>query len=294
MSLRLEMLQVARLAPRLLSDSAELVHDFVLGQLNGDGGFKDRQGVSDLYYTVFGIDSLAALQVEIPTAPIEKYLGSLGAGEGLDLVHLTCLARCWASVPGADIPPSARQSVLERLEDFRAADGGYHNAAGNPAGTIYGCFLTLGAYQDLGADFPDPKAMADFIASRRCPDGGYANQPDLPAGSTPATAAAVTLLRHVGAEAPSEAGDWLLDRSHPQGGFVATPKTPVPDLLSTAVTLHGLAGMQRDFGKVKDACLDFIDTLWTNSGSFYGTWAEDVLDCEYTYYGLLALGHLSL
>ena len=40
--------------------------------------------------------------------------------------------------------------------------------------------------------------------------------------------------------------------------------------------------------------LDFIDTLWTNEGSFYGHWQEETLDCEYTYYALLALGHLSV
>ena len=33
---------------------------------------------------------------------------------------------------------------------------------------------------------------------------------------------------------------------------------------------------------------------WTNAGGFYGSWADNTLDCEYTYYGLLALGHLSL
>jgi len=33
--------------------------------------------------------------------------------------------------------------------------------------------------------------------------------------------------------------------------------------------------------------------LWTNRGGFYGNWLDDTLDCEYTYYGLLALGHLS-
>ena len=42
MSLRLEMLQVARLAPKVLGDSAQLVRDFLLRQLNGNGGFTDR------------------------------------------------------------------------------------------------------------------------------------------------------------------------------------------------------------------------------------------------------------
>jgi len=55
-----------------------------------------------------------------------------------------------------------------------------------------------------------------------------------------------------------------------------------------------MAGMHVDFSKVKEPCLDFIDTLWNSQGAFYGTWEDDALDCEYTYYGLLALGHLSL
>src|SRR6266545_1923320 len=63
MSMRLEMLQVARLAPKILGESTELVRDFVLNQQNDDGGFRDRSGKSDLYYTVFGLDGLLAIGV---------------------------------------------------------------------------------------------------------------------------------------------------------------------------------------------------------------------------------------
>ena len=59
-------------------------------------------------------------------------------------------------------------------------------------------------------------------------------------------------------------------------------------------TLHALAGLEYPLGEIKEPCLDFIDSLWTSRGAFYGHWADDTLDCEYTYYGLLALGHLSL
>ena len=45
--------------------------------------------------------------------------------------------------------------------------------------------------------------------------------------------------------------------------------------------------------QMKEKCLDFIDTLWTNEGAFHGHWGDEHLDCEYTFYGLLALGHLS-
>ena len=54
--------------------------------------------------------------------------------------------------------------------------------------------------------------------------------------------------------------------------------------------------MEQDINPITDICLDFIDTLWTNRGSFFSSWADEdeTLDVEYTYYGLLALGHLSL
>ena len=66
------MLQVARLAPRLLGESSGLVGDFIRGQKAPDGGFRDRSGKSDLYYTVFGLGALLALQLDFPLAPTEQ------------------------------------------------------------------------------------------------------------------------------------------------------------------------------------------------------------------------------
>ena len=126
------------------------------------------------------------------------------------------------------------------------------------------------------------------------PDGAWANERILKTGSTNATAAATTLLRYLGLPLNPAVGDWLLARFHPQGGFLAAPNAPLPDLLSTATVLHALAGMQREVSALKETCLDYVDSLWTNDGAFHGHWGEDTLDCEYTYYGLLALGHLSL
>jgi len=40
--------------------------------------------------------------------------------------------------------------------------------------------------------------------------------------------------------------------------------------------------------------LDFIDSLWTAEGAFHGSWADDEPDAEYTFYGLVALGHASV
>jgi hypothetical protein len=68
----------------------------------------------------------------------------------------------------------------------------------------------------------------------------------------------------------------------------------MPDLLSTATALHALTALHVPLTPIAERCLDFVDTLWVNRGAFYGTWADEQPDCEYTYYGLLALGHLSL
>ena len=125
-------------------------------------------------------------------------------------------------------------------------------------------------------------------------DGAYANDRSMDVGSTNATAAAVTVLRNLDAPTPRGVGEWLTAQCRPGGGFVAMPKAPVPDLLSTATALHALSGLQVSFESLKEVCLDFVDSLWTNRGGFYGTWVDEELDCEYTYYGLLALGHLSL
>ena len=91
------MLQVARLSPNLLGDSSALVSQFLRSQLLPDGGFTDRAGNSDLYYTVFGLESFVALRDDPPVETI-AYLERFADGDGLDFVHLACLGRCWATL----------------------------------------------------------------------------------------------------------------------------------------------------------------------------------------------------
>jgi hypothetical protein len=286
------MLQIARLSPKQLGDSSELVSGYLRSQLNDDGGFKDRSGSSDLYYTVFGLEGLIAIGEDTPPTT-EAYLRNFREGEDLDLVHLCCLVRCWANLHRGNLPLDV-DALVARIEQYRTGDGGYNTVRGAETGTAYGCFMALAAYQDLKREMPSSKRILDCLAALRTDDGGYANQRELPMGLTPSTAAAATLFRHLGVEPPFGLDRWLLSRCQRDGGFYATPVAPVPDLLSTATALHALSGMKASFDGVKEPCLDFIDTLWTNAGAFYGNWADDTPDCEYTYYGLLALGHLSL
>lgn len=289
--MRLEMLQVARLAPHLLSDAANLVRDFLNEQRCPKGGFLDRGGRADLYYTVFGLNAMLAMDMALPAPWIQPYLENFGTGEELDFVHRCGLIRSRANI--GPIPPETAALMAAGVEAFRTPDGGYHPDPGSTRGNAYGAFLAVGARQDLGLDILDSKGLISSIQSLSTPDGAYTNEPGLTVGTTTATAAVIAVLKALGQDIKEEVGVWLKAQQHGEGGFYAVPFAPMPDLLSTATALHALALMGVDYEDIKEICLDYIDSLWVNRGGFYGNWGDDILDCEYTFYGLLALGHLS-
>lgn len=295
MSLRLEMLQVARLARNVLGDEAcGLIEAYVRSQQNPDGGFRDRDGGSDLYYTCFAIDALTALQVDLPEASLASFFGErLGSLDKLDFVHLCCLSRGFSALTKRP-SPDALAPVLEGIERYRTADGGYNQDDEAETGSAYACFLAYGAYADHGLALPNPEGVAKCLGSLSVAGGAWANDVELPIPNVPATAAAVTLCRNLRIPIPSETARWILGSWHPSGGFLPFPGAPMPDLLSTAVALHALDGLQVPFEERKEAMLDYVDSLWTAAGGFHGTWDEEEFDIEYTYYGLLALGHLAL
>jgi prenyltransferase beta subunit len=285
------MLQVARLASTQLGESRDLVAAFLRERLNADGGFQDRAGDSDLYYTVFGLDGLIALQEDLPSASLD-FLRAQSAG-ALDFVHAACLARGWAAMRAR--PEDATiDAILNRIEGCRSADGGYANTPGSVTGSAYAAFLALGAYQDFDRPLLNPDRLLSSLEGLKAVDGSYGNFPGMPSGLTTTTAAAVLVLKQLGIVAARDTSMWLLDRCYSGGGFFAAPATPIPDLLSTATALHALSALHVPLGGLREPCLDFVDSLWTNRGGFFGSWADNGVDCEYTYYALLALGHLSL
>jgi hypothetical protein len=291
------MLQVARLAPKLLGDSADLVRAFLARSAERRWRFKDRSGRSDLYYTVFGLEGLLALQAPLPAERVIPYLESFGAGESLDFVHLCCLIRCWAAL--------GPNYVAQRGSVVGGRGGG---AIGDVPGegwrvqrprwqSFWDGLWRLSRRRGVSGPWPTDARWAASCAEpevSRNPGWRLGERARIESRRDQLHCGHGDLALRLGMPVAPAVGDWLLRAAHREGGFVATPGAPIPDLLSTATALHALAGLERDFSTIKEPCLDFIDTLWTNEGGFHGHWGDDSLDCEYTYYGLLALGHLSL
>ncbi len=273
---------------------ARAAADALAASRRPDGAFTDRAGNSDLYYAAFALMALRALGRDAdPDGATAAWLGGFGDGEGLDLVHLCCLPRCWASLPAQ---PPDRHGLLARVESFRSDDRGFAPKPGAPTATAYACFLAVGAVEDLHGDLGGADAIAEALDALRLPDGAYANDTNLPVGSVPATAAAVVTLADLGRELPDAgaAADWLADQQSPDGGFRSLPMAPGGDLLATAVALHALATMERPLPEAAaDAAARFTLACRTEAGAFASTPGDTSGDAEYTFYALLAMGHLA-
>ena len=221
MTIRQEMLKAVASGAELLGDARDLTVDFIRDEMNNDGGFRNRAGESDLYYTVFGIEILLALRADFVFDPVVGYLRTFGDGEGLDLVHLACLGRCWANMPKRFRQTTVADMILGRIESTGCQDSGYSHTGDLVHGSAYGCFLAFGAHQDLQAEMSNVAGIISSLESLRTEDGAYANEYRLAVGSTPATAAAVVLLRHLRGPIQNRA-DGARDRS------ACAEKSPAP------------------------------------------------------------------
>lgn len=289
------MLEVASKSPLVLGDALELIQSFLERESHPQGGVKNRAGEPDLYYGFFGLESKRALAVPWEVEPWVKYLESFGDGPSDDLVHLSCLIRCWANLPSEFLSEERRDVFRMKLERFKSKDGAFNTTLNQDQGSAYGCFVALDTFDNLKASRPDPEPLIERIIKVKTPTGGFAFNEGMVEGTTPTTAAAIVGLAQLGYSMNELASsrEWLLSRRHESGGLLAVPNAPMPDLLSTATALHTLNVMGEDISSWSEHCLDYVDSLWVNTGGFYAHWSDETLDVEYLYYALLALGHLA-
>jgi hypothetical protein len=282
---------------RTASRSSLLLHEegrnailqFLQTQRNPDGGFRGRTPASDLYYTVFGLSCLLALNNPLPISDADRFLAATDC-DTLDFVHLAAAARC-LSLMALSAAPRLAMPFLRRMEIYRAQDGGYHHQSVKAStGTVYGSFLACLAYQEVGVNMPYPERLLPALVPLRTPDGGFANAAGIAQSTATATSAAILLQQWLSDKINDDAAIAALQRgAAPSGGYFAFAGAPNPDLLSTATCLYALrsSGHPPAANSLHE---NFIESLWHENGGFCGQADDYHPDVEYTFYALLALG----
>ncbi|MCK5146369.1 hypothetical protein KAR48_06405 [bacterium] len=284
MTITQDMIETGRQCTLILDDEAlQSITDYIYSQWDIHGGFHGRDGRPDLYYTLFGAECLDILKQDLPEG-FSDYLDKFGNGEDLDLIHLSCLGRCLALAEKEEDSQQQqrKQGITKNLLEINK----------NNDATVYGAFVTRLALEEMEQIIDDTGVWNNDLEKLRTADGGYAEQGLGDEGTTPVTAAAAVLKSEIDSS-DSALIDWLLLRRSWMGGFHATPAAPVPDLLSTATALFALKRLGHNLTELCESSMMFIESLWHENGGFVGHMAEPNPDCEYTFYGLLALGILA-
>ena len=233
------------------------------------GGFMDKAGRADIYYTLFGHYLADALELKDRIPSVKNFVESCIRQNNLTGVHLYCAAIISARSGNSHLQlkilqEKVRNSIREQLNK-------------QPA---YGAFLNLLTCYYL----QDYKTL--YLIRKQL--GRINRTYSLPC---PVVAALLVLQRSFN-QPVEELKNAVLTFYRGNGGFNATREAPVPDLLSTAVALYALRFAGADLRRIKPDCLDFVDSLYRDGG-FGGNMIDRDPDIEYTFYGLLALGALA-
>ncbi|MEQ9410590.1 MAG: terpene cyclase/mutase family protein [Fuerstiella sp.] len=297
--------RVARGLNQLDPDRLARHRTFLLTQQMPEGGFRGREGDSDLYYTGFAVRALAVsggLDTEARDG-VARFLSQhnpLNLGV-IDLLSWLYSALVVQAAGGEDLlleaPASFPEQVADKLEATRVADGGYAKSTEGAAGSTYHSFMVALTYELIGRQPPRPNRLIQFLYDRQRDDGGFVEIAPMRRSGTNPTAAAVALLNSLGgmdSDISADVVGFLADVVSTEGGFQANTRIPFADGLSTFTGL--LTG--QDLGQPNiipaNRILDWLERqIEFPTGGFRGASWDQQADVEYTFYGLGILGLLS-
>ena len=233
-----------------------------------DGGFTDRAGYPDLYYSLFGSWLAQATGQEILLDKLKSYIEKQNA-ETLGVVEQMALLLIRSDLE----KDSAEISAGKLFKLFFQQGKNIHLS--------YRFFLFTLVFDAIGKR----KQLYYFIA--RIGLYFYKSKSDFPSSLMAALLFARKKLglRH------EKSKQKLLDFALESGGFKSFLNIKNADMLSTGVALFSLAETKADLRLLKPASLGFIQENFIQ-GAFLSGDGDQTRDLEYTFYGLLALGSL--
>jgi len=293
---------------------------WIVAQEHPEGGFKNRRGNAELYYTTFGLRSLSALNALTPEVAQRSYafLQKLQQDRGGTCGDAVSAASWWDAVAlceevlGPQFSQEQRgewtQRTHARLSLLQRADGGWAKTAIEGNGSLYHTFLAFCAYFRMGAIVPETVKLKDFIKGLEQSGGGFLENKFSKRPGTNGTAAGVALsllLRARGTVGRFASWTGLAQALLPlaikdlaphaayvatmrgeEGGFYAMPAAPIADLLSTFTALFTLVLLERSEANLTSRALAYARSLEQDEGGYVGFALEATADCEYTFYGL--------
>lgn len=260
---------VLRASVKMLdAESIQEIKQFICSKQTVQGGFADRAGKTDLYYTFFGYFVAEALDIQEVTEPLKVYLKK-EIEKDLSDVHLFCMAILYARIFDKD---KKRKNLSAKIK--------YKLLQNNDIHQDYISFLGILALFYL----KEYKAVWNLIRQYK----PAKEEKEVPCP----VLAAKSIIHYLTGRYQPKMVEQLLTYYKGTGGFVALHRTSTEDLLSTSVALFSLKSMEADLRLIRPDCLGYIDSLYENGG-FLATRYDIHPDTEYTFYGLLALGALA-
>lgn len=276
---------------RLSTSSRQAIASYIRSQEAATGGFMNKAGQPDLYYTFFGLICALLLDVKVNIKQHKMFLNQFR--NQLDLPHFAAHVQSANLLKALSIPSFLQKQSIRAASHFvpegivQGLNTLLHDQSRVPLNDPNSPYTVFLAATIAGTKSLSPGWHSEHAFAYQTPSGGWSNIRDGSSPSLNATVSAMMVLHLMKMPVDTQTINWLKDQQHPSGGFAAVPGAPVPDLLSTATALLAL----------KTSCAaplypvtEFIQAHWRDNGGFSGTFMDEATDCEYTFYGLLALG----
>lgn len=289
------MIQLLQKAVALLDEQGrDEILQFILKNQHKDGGFCDRGGRSDPYYSLFGLLILRALEKsaqkpgvtgqENENLEMEANHHQLVGDAMLKLKQFTRMNSA-AKVPGfierCCLVLLQKELKSEKSLRFQALwslarSFWKERSSINLSYRSFVLFLTLDALFPVSVLIKRParRMMAQTQVNEHSPCSEVA-----------ANVFLQTLIRQKDAYQEELLRSFVCQT----GGFKAFLHLSHADMLSTAVALFALNYSGADLRLLKPSTLGFIQTNYF-AGAFLSGDGDQTADVEYTFYGLLALG----
>ena len=261
-----QFIELIRNGYNILDDKTKSeVKNFIIQSQNKDGGFINRTGNSDLYYSLFGFWIASALDLHEQLELIKKIITKKEKNKQITATDKLAFFAIRTGLL------SKKASLLKIFKVLIKKDFSVNYS--------YKIFLFI--------ILTNPENLLSFLLKfllrfYRLPDN-----------SPCSSISALVFVKYSLKLDVSVFQDNIINYYEEEKGFKAFKGIESADLLSTAVALFTLFTTEYDIRLIAPTCLKLVQNNYLN-GSFLSGNGDNIPDIEYTFYGLLILGILSI